>query len=148
MFSARTKQGPHLCPSGTAPPPTPSLSPLLGGSFPEATPRACGEGTPASVLQGDAARLWAPAGDTKHGRPRKGGEERKPPSGTRRRVPAVTPPAPRARPPSGPLQAVTRALCTLPSEEARRPPAPQAPDASLAAWHPGGKATTSPPAPV
>lgn len=94
MFSARTKQGPHLCPSGTAPPPTPSLSPLLGGSFPEATPRARGEGTPASVLQGDAAWLWAPAGDTKHRRPRKGGEERKPPSGTRRRVPRSHPPSP------------------------------------------------------
>lgn len=87
MFSARTKQGPHLCPSGTAPPRHPHCPhPWAAASR--------GEGTPASVLQGDAAWLWAPAGDTKHGRPRKGGEERKPPSGTWRRVPRSHPPSP------------------------------------------------------
>lgn len=33
MFSARTKQGPHLCPSGTAPPDT-LIVPTLGRQLP------------------------------------------------------------------------------------------------------------------
>lgn len=44
MFSARTKQGLRLCPSGAVPP-TPSLSSLLGSSLPEATPPVRGENT-------------------------------------------------------------------------------------------------------
>lgn len=148
VFSARTKQGPHLCPSGTAPP----RHPHCPHSWAAASQRRLHvpverEHRPLSSRGTPPGCGLLPATPSTGGR---GKGERK---GNRRAArgggsPAVTPPAPRARPPSGPLQAVTRALCTLPSEEARRPPAPQAPDASLAAWHPGGKATTSPPAPV
>lgn len=76
VFSARTKQGLRLCPSGAVPP-TPSLSSLLGSSLPEATPPVRGENT--SVCP--PVRRCLAVGSCRGHQPReqrKGREERKP----------------------------------------------------------------------